>query len=313
MIPPVFLAGTADLGRAAFTLTGPEGRHATTVRRLAPGERVDVTDGAGLLAECVVVAARRGELDLAVLARRREPEPACRVTVVQAILKGDRGELAVELQTEVGVDVIVPWAAEHCVARWLPDREDRAVERWRSSAREAAKQSRRSRFPVVTRQAGTAGAVSDVVGPAALAVLLDPAAKTRLADLPLPSEGDIVLVVGPEGGVSRSELARLTDAGAVLARIGPSVLRGSTAGAVAAALVLNRAGRWDAGDHDAGAAATDQAAAGPPGGLAAGGSGAGRRWRFRRCARPPRHRGGRGRSPGRRASALANGRAGRPG
>lgn len=248
MTPPVFLADRPDLERAAFTLAGPEGRHATTVRRLAPGERVDVTDGAGLVAECVVVGARPGELELSVLTRRTEPEPTCRVTAVQAILKGDRGEFAVELMTEVGVDVIVPWAAEHCVVRWLPDRAERALERWRSAAREAAKQSRRSRFPEVTGPAQTSGdaGLTGLASRAALTVLLDPAAKSRLTDLPLPAAGEIVLIVGPEGGVSRAELAQLTVAGAVLARIGPSVLRGSTAGAVAAALVLSRVGRWDA-------------------------------------------------------------------
>ncbi|HEX2320890.1 MAG TPA: RsmE family RNA methyltransferase, partial [Streptosporangiaceae bacterium] len=113
-------------------MAGAEGRHATTVRRLRPGERVDLTDGAGLLAECEVLAARpgSGELDLTVLAMHREDEPSCRVTAMQAILKGDRGELAVELMTEVGVDTIVPWAAERSVARWRPDREEKALSRW---------------------------------------------------------------------------------------------------------------------------------------------------------------------------------------
>jgi len=215
------------------------------VRRLAPGERVDLTDGAGLLAECEVVAARpaSGELDLGVLARRSEPEPQCPVTVVQAILKGDRGELAVELMTEVGIDTIVPWAAERCVARWCPDRADKALHRWRSSAREAAKQSRRSRFPEVTGQVQTAE-VTDRVRGAALAVLLDPQAGPSLTAVPRPAAGEIVLIVGPEGGISPRESAELTAAGAIPARLGPSVLRGSTAGAVAGALVLSGSGRW---------------------------------------------------------------------
>lgn len=250
MIPPVFVSDTAALDASGgpggkVTLSGPEGRHATTVRRLCPGERVDLTDGTGLRAACEVVAARpgAGELDLVVLTLRRDPEPACRVTVVQAILKGDRGELAVELMTEVGVDVIVPWAAERCVARWRPDREDRALGRWRASAREAAKQSRRSRFPDVTVQARTPG-VAERLAAADVAVLLDAEAVRPLAGLPLPSAGDVVLVVGPEGGVSPAESAALAGAGAVPARLGPSVLRGSTAGAVAAAIVMSHCGRW---------------------------------------------------------------------
>jgi 16S rRNA (uracil1498-N3)-methyltransferase len=215
------------------------------VRRLVPGERVNLTDGAGTVAECEVVAVRpaAGELDLAVLARRSEPPPSCRVTVVQAILKGDRGELAVAMMTEVGVDTIVPWQAERCVARWLPDREDKALRRWRSAAREAGKQSRRARFTEVTGSLGTAGVAARVAG-ADLAVLLDYEAAWPLMAFDLPTIGEVVLIVGPEGGVSPQEAAELTAAGAVPARLGPSVLRGSTAGAVAAALVLSSCGRW---------------------------------------------------------------------
>jgi len=215
------------------------------VRRLRPGERVDLTDGAGLLAECEVLAARpgSGELELTVLAMRCEDEPSCRVTAVQAILKGDRGELAVELMTEVGVDTIVPWAAERSVARWRPDREDKALSRWRATAREAAKQSRRAWFPDVTGQVSTAGVAERVAG-ADLALLLDAEADRPLSDLELPAAGEIILIIGPEGGVSPAEAAALTAAGAVSVRLGPSVLKGSTAGAVAGALVLSGSGRW---------------------------------------------------------------------
>lgn len=228
-----------------ITLAGPEGRHATTVRRLRPGERVDLTDGAGLIAECEVVAARPGpgQLDLAVLARRTEPEPRCRVTVVQAIIKGDRGERAVELMTEVGVDAIVPWAAERCVARWPAGREDKALARWRSTALQAAKQSRRGRFCQIDEHEQLPGVLRRVGG-AALAVMLEPGASAALGGLRLPGAGEIVLIVGPEGGLSEAETTSLASAGAVPARLGPTVLRGSTAGAVAAALVLSASGRW---------------------------------------------------------------------
>ncbi len=228
---------------ARFTLTGAEGRHATTVRRLAPGELVDITDGEGFVAHCAVIAARPGELDLEVRSRADDPPPGCRVVVVQAIIKGDRGELAVELMTEVGVDVIVPWAAERSVAVWRPDREDKALSRWRSAAREAAKQSRRSWFPEVTGQMTTAGVLGLLKG-SSLGLLLDPAACGSLAEAGLPPAGDVVLIVGPEGGVSPAETEALTGAGAVPVRLGPTVLRGSTAGAVAGALVLSQRGRW---------------------------------------------------------------------
>jgi 16S rRNA (uracil1498-N3)-methyltransferase len=225
------------------TLRGPEGRHAATVRRLAAGERVDVTDGAGLVAECVVAASRPAELELIVSARRTEPEPQPRIAVLQAIPKGDRGELAVELLTEAGADVIVPWAAERCVAVWRGDRAARSAARWRSAAEQAAKQSRRLWFPAVPDQADLAAAERRVSG-AALAIVLDPDAAGPLTALPLPADGEIVLVVGPEGGISPAEDEAFHAAGAVKARLGPTIMRASSAGALAAGVVLSRTARW---------------------------------------------------------------------
>ncbi len=224
-------------------LTGPEGRHAADVRRLAAGERVDLTDGAGLVAECVVSRAGRGQLELVVQARRVTPPPQPAVVVVQAIPKGERGQLAVELITEVGADAIVPWAAERCVVRWQGERGERALARWRSTAREAAKQARRSRIPDVTGTAALAAVVSRTAT-ARCAVMLDAEAATPLTEIPLPDAGDVLLIVGPEGGISPAEAAALAGAGAVPAHLGRAVMRTSTAGAVAAAVLLSRSGRW---------------------------------------------------------------------
>jgi 16S rRNA (uracil1498-N3)-methyltransferase len=224
-------------------LRGREGRHASTVRRLEAGERVDVTDGAGTVAECTVVASAPGELSLAVRARRTEPLPQPQLVVLQAILKGDRGELAVELLTEVGTDVIVPWSAERCVAVWRGERAAKSRARWRTAAEEAAKQSRRAWFPDVTAQADLAAAVRRVEA-AALAIVLDPDATASPASLELPVAGEIVLVVGPEGGISPTETDALLGAGAVSAALGPTVLRASTAGVTAASVVLSQTDRW---------------------------------------------------------------------
>jgi 16S rRNA (uracil1498-N3)-methyltransferase len=196
-----------------------------------------------MVAECVVTSARPGELELAVLDRRTEPRPEPRLAVLQAIPKGDRGELAVELLTEVGADVIVPWAADRCVAVWRGDRTARAHARWRSAAEQAAKQSRRAWFPEVTGQADLAGAVQRVHG-AALAIVLDPDGSESVATVGLPDNGEIVLVVGPEGGITPAESDVLRSAGAVTGRLGPTVLRASSAGVVAAGIVLSRTRRW---------------------------------------------------------------------
>jgi 16S rRNA (uracil1498-N3)-methyltransferase len=224
-------------------LAGSEGRHASTVRRLAPGERADLTDGAGTVAECVVTAAAPGKLELIVLGRRLVPRPEPSVAVVQALIKGERGEAAVDLLTQVGADVVLPWAAERCVALWRADRTAKSLARWRSTAVQAAKQSRRAWFPEVTEPAGLPVS-ADRVKAAALAVVLDPDAGLSLAELPVPATGEIVLVVGPEGGITPAEHEALSAAGAIGARLGPTVLRADSAGAVAAALVLSRTARW---------------------------------------------------------------------
>jgi 16S rRNA (uracil1498-N3)-methyltransferase len=241
--PPVFLADLADLKRGSFALSGAEGRHAATVRRLAVGERADVTDGAGTIAECVVTSVRPGVIELAVQATRTVPAAEPRVVVVQAIPKGDRGELAVEIMTEVGVDAVVAWQAERCVARWRADRAGKALARWQATAREAAKQSRRAWIPEVTGPEATP-AILRRVAAAGRAVLLDPGAPVALGSVSLPRDGEVVVIVGPEGGVSPAEADSLTRAGAVPARLGPTVLRTSSAGAVAAALLLAGSGRW---------------------------------------------------------------------
>jgi 16S rRNA (uracil1498-N3)-methyltransferase len=239
----VFLAGADELAGDQVVLSGPEGRHAADVRRLTAGERVDLTDGAGQVAECVVTRAQRGALELAVQGRRTIPPADPALAVVQAMPKGERGQLAVELMTEVGVDVVIPWAAQRCVVRWSGERGDRALARWRATAREAGKQARRARLPEVTGPAGLPGVTARVAA-AACAVVLDPGADTALGALPLPVSGEILLVVGPEGGIAPEETSALTAAGAVAAHLGPTVLRTSTAGAVAAAVLLSRLTRW---------------------------------------------------------------------
>ncbi|HET8970627.1 MAG TPA: 16S rRNA (uracil(1498)-N(3))-methyltransferase, partial [Candidatus Nanopelagicales bacterium] len=191
-------------------------------------------------------AATRGKDQLQVRVERvgQEPPAAPRLVVVQAVPKGERGELAVAAMTEVGVDVVVPWAAERCVVSWrAPERAARGVSRWRRTARESAKQARRSYLPEVTELADTAP-VTGLLAAAAAGVVLHEQAMTSLPGLRLPTVGDIVLVIGPEGGISPTELAGFATAGAEPVRLGPTVLRSSTAGTAAAAVVLAATGRW---------------------------------------------------------------------
>jgi 16S rRNA (uracil1498-N3)-methyltransferase len=241
--PPVFYAGRTDLDGDVVVLSGAEGRHAATVRRLRPGERADVSDGAGLVAECVVTARGAGGLELAVRARREVPRPDPVITVVQAIPKGDRGDLAVEALTEVGVDRIVPWTAARCVAVWAPERGARSLARWRSTAREAAKQSRRAWIPEVTEPAST-DQIAAMIAASSCAVVLLPEAAESLGRTEPPRSGDLIIVVGPEGGITDDESKAFLAAGATARGLGPTVLRTSTAGTVATAVLLSRGGRW---------------------------------------------------------------------
>jgi 16S rRNA (uracil1498-N3)-methyltransferase len=239
----VFLVPPGGLTPGVITLAGAEGHHAAAVRRLRPGERADVSDGAGTLAECVVTSVGKDSVTLDIRAVHAVPPPRPRLVVAQALAKGDRGELAVELMTEVGVDSVIPWAAERSITRWQAERGAKALAKWRATAREAAKQSRRAWLPEVTELATTA-ALAKRAATAARAIVLEADASVKLHELPLPEADDILLFVGPEGGISPAERATLRDAGATEARLGPLVLRTSTAGAAAAAILLSRVGRW---------------------------------------------------------------------
>jgi 16S rRNA (uracil1498-N3)-methyltransferase len=241
---PVFvLEGVALRNGATVVLDGPEGRHAATVQRLGVGERLVVTDGTGTSAGGLVVRADHDRLEVEIGDVVIEPPPQPRLVVVQALPKGDRGELAVATMTEVGADVVVPWAAARCVVRWDGARGEKALARWRATSRESAKQSRRSRFPEVSGVATTRDVV-ERLHDAALAAVLDEEAAAPLGAAAVPEAGDVVLVIGPEGGISAEELAAFEAAGATAYRLGPSVLRTSTAGAVGAGVLLARTGRW---------------------------------------------------------------------
>jgi 16S rRNA (uracil1498-N3)-methyltransferase len=231
-----------DLSADELELTGPEGRHAATVRRVKVGEAVDLADGRGTRARCTVVGLGQDVVRLRVLSRETEPDPAPRLVLVQALAKGDRGELAVELATEVGVDEVVPWSAERCIVKWDGRRGEKALARWCSTAREAGKQSRRARHPVVSHWATTEELLARVATTPTL--LLHEGATAPLAAVPLPDAGDLLLVVGPEGGLTDREVTALTGAGAVAVRLGSSVVRTSTAGAAAISVVSARTARW---------------------------------------------------------------------
>jgi 16S rRNA (uracil1498-N3)-methyltransferase len=239
MTPPQFLVAQLPADDVAV-LQGAEGRHAARVRRIGVGEAVLISDGRGGVAECVVESVAGERLTARVRHRRLVPEPDPRVAVVQALPKGDRAELAVELLTELGADEIVPWASARSIVQWTGDRGAKALAKWQRTAAEAAKQSRRARIPVIAPLASTADVAARLEH--GRGFVLHEAAGEPLTDAALPLHGEIVLVVGPEGGLSDAELTAFAKARAV--RLGEPVLRTSTAGAAALAALSVRLGRW---------------------------------------------------------------------
>ncbi|WP_066898239.1 16S rRNA (uracil(1498)-N(3))-methyltransferase [Mycolicibacterium houstonense] len=226
---------------------GDEGFHASNVRRIRVGEQIDLSDGAGTLAHCVVEDTAKGRLSARVTERLAAVVPRPAVTVVQALPKSDRSELAVELATEAGADGFLAWQAARCVARWEGPKVDKGLRRWEAVARSAARQSRRPHIPAVEGVVSTAvltQRVAEAVAGGAVALALHESATEPLAELPLVQADSLMLIVGPEGGISDEEIAALTAAGAKAVRLGPTVLRTSTAAAVALGAIGALTRRW---------------------------------------------------------------------
>jgi len=242
---PVHLVPSLDgVGAGSVVrVDGDEAHHAVAVRRLRVGEQMALTDGRGLVAVGAVEVTGKRSLDVRVQSLESVSAPSPALVVVQALAKGDRGERAVELLTEIGAGRIVPWAAARSVVAWKGERGAKGLARWRATAREAAKQSRRAWHPEVAELATSADLLNLVEG-AGLALVLHEDASESLASRKIPERGEIVLVVGPEGGLTDEEVAGLVEAGAHAVRMGAEVLRTSTAGVAAAAAILARTPRW---------------------------------------------------------------------
>ena len=257
MSNPVFFTAPGTLDQqvpgSAFVLEGAEARHAVTVKRIGVGESVDIADGAGKRMTGTVTAVAPGELTVECLDVADEPRPGIRLVLVQALAKGDRDELAAETATELGIDAVIPWQAERSIVRWRAERAAKAHAKWQSVVTAAAKQARRAWIPEV-RAAVDGTGLQAAVAAADLAVILHEDAVRPLRavleswlETGLPGDAvsrEVLLIVGPEGGISPREVTRLCDAGAVTALLGNHVLRSSTAGPAATVLASDILGRW---------------------------------------------------------------------
>ena len=240
MVEPLFYSEnikTATVGSTAV-LSGPEAKHAVSVRRMQVGEAIQLTDGLGTRLRGTVLATNSAALELSVTEVIQEAKPSLEITLVQALAKGDRDELAIQAATELGVSAVIPWQASRSISRWDSAKEVKGRARWQQIVNEAGKQSLRAFWPVVQASV-TSSALAKALGEYDLVLVLDTTATKLLSEVSIPKEGSIALVVGPEGGIEANELEALQAAGAQLVSLGANVLRTSTAGpAVIAALTL---------------------------------------------------------------------------
>src|SRR5688572_3225470 len=238
MTDPLFLldnlTDSLPIVGARVELAGDEGRHAAVVRRIRPGEMIMIGNGRGSGVRGVVVEVRGSGLVVEVVNHLASPAELRRFVAAQALVKGDRSELAVEMMTEMGIDEIVPWQASRSIVRWSPERATRSLARWRSTTREATKQSRRLNVPQLSDLV-TTPQLAQRAARAELALMLHEEAKESITEVDLPAAGTVLIIIGPEGGITPEELSQLSKAGARPVSISDAVLRTSTAGVVALA------------------------------------------------------------------------------
>ncbi|CAM3107094.1 16S rRNA (uracil(1498)-N(3))-methyltransferase [Tsukamurella hominis] len=252
MAATVFLAESLPGPGEEYLLSGDEGRHAAAVRRVRTGEELVLSDGAGGFARCTAIAVGKADVTVRCVETWTVPPASPRVVLVQALPKSDRSELAVELATEAGIDAIIPWQASRCVSRWDgggsggkgSGKAEKGVARWRAVARSAAKQARRAYVPEVHGLVTTRELVPLLTSMDANVVVLHEGSAVPFGEVDFSVTGTIVIVVGPEGGISPEELDALVGMGAQPALLGPTVLRTSTAAAVALGALGVMTDRW---------------------------------------------------------------------
>ncbi len=245
MVEPMFVRefDSSVSEGSIIELTGPEAKHAVSVRRMRVGEDIQLTNAVGLRLKGQVESINGNALKVLTKSVAHDAAPSLQITLVQALAKGDRDELAVQASTELGVSGVIPWESDRSVSRWIGLKEAKGVERWQSIVTEAAKQSLRVWHPVVTSPIKGVQ-VAQLVTDFNLVLVLDPTAKLGLGESKLPEFGTVALVVGPEGGISDAELEALESAGAHRVHLGASILRTSTAGVAAISAILALSGQW---------------------------------------------------------------------
>ena len=239
MLSTFFVAEGTDFSANQIEVDGDEAHHGVNVLRLKTFEEVKIGDGVGNWGVGTVSQVNKKSFTVEILDRGFEPASKQRVVVVQAILKNDANKEAVDFLTQVGADEIIPWQSQHSIGKI----DDKSLGKWQSTARESSRQSRRVRIPVISNAYSTESLISNIKGLQNIFVLHE-SADNRLSQIEMNQEGDVILIVGPEGGLSEIEVNTFVTAGAKIVRLGESVLRAANAGAAAASVVMSRTGKW---------------------------------------------------------------------
>ncbi len=239
MLSTFFVAEGTDFSANQIEVDGDEAHHGVNVLRLKTSEEVKISDGVGNWGVGAVSQINKKSFTVEILDRGFEPASKQRVVVVQAILKNDANKEAVDFLTQVGVDEIIPWQSQHSIGKI----DDKSLGKWQSTARESSRQSRRVRIPVISNAYSTESLISIIKGLQNIFVLHE-SADNRLSQIEMNQEVDVILIVGPEGGLSEIEVKTFVTAGAKIVRLGESVLRAANAGAAAASVVMSRTGKW---------------------------------------------------------------------
>jgi 16S rRNA (uracil1498-N3)-methyltransferase len=221
-------------------LSGDEGHHAVSVMRLSVGEQIKIADGSGNWVSGTITEVNKRSLKIDVAQRGNAQAGKPELVVVQAVTKSDRTKEMLELLTVGGADQIIPWQAERCISKWQSD----SAQKWMSSIKESAKQARRVKLPILADEVTTSQLVK-LFQSTDKVVILHEGAMNGISQLNLSNNLErIILIIGPEGGISDAEISQLENAGAVTARLGDLVLRSAHAGFAALAAIQSSIGRW---------------------------------------------------------------------
>ena len=217
---------------ASYSFNSEDANHAIKVLRIEVGEIFRVSDGNGGWANVQVNEVTKRSLETTVLEVGRQEPLEIKFTVVQALPKSDRAKEAVELLTEAGADVIVPWLANRSISR------TEVISKFATTAREASKQSRRLFIPQLHETVKEKGVIELIKG-ADLALVFHESAQVKLSEIitPQTKAKNVVVVIGPEGGITDEELAAFAAAGAHVAGLGRPILRSAHAGLAALSAV----------------------------------------------------------------------------